>query len=111
MTREEREAYMARIREASAADHRQMMNLLGIAALRAGANGRDPDAPNAANYDEAKARQAPRSQRTFFGLMEKGSEEICLILFLHRRLAKTCLFLNASREAQLTMIILKAQLC
>lgn len=40
-------------------DHHRMMQLLGITALRPGANGRDPDAPNAANYDEAKANPYP----------------------------------------------------
>lgn len=40
-------------------DHRRMMDLLGIEELRPGANGRDPDAPNAANYDEAKANPYP----------------------------------------------------
>ena len=34
-------------------DHQLMMDKLGIKALRPGANGRDPDAPNAANYDES----------------------------------------------------------
>src|SRR5688572_6710962 len=36
-------------------DHRLMMEKLGISKLRQGANGRDPNAPNAANYDESKA--------------------------------------------------------
>ncbi len=36
-----------------------MMQLLGITELRPGANGRDPDAPNAANYDESKANPFP----------------------------------------------------
>jgi hypothetical protein len=40
-------------------DHRLMMDQLGIAAIRPGANGRDPDAPNAANYDETKANPHP----------------------------------------------------
>jgi len=40
-------------------DHQRMMQLLGIKELRPGANGRDPDAPNAANYDEAKANPYP----------------------------------------------------
>src|SRR5690606_9906830 len=35
-------------------DHRRMMELLGIEALRPGPSG-DPNAPNAANTDEAKA--------------------------------------------------------
>lgn len=36
-------------------DHRRLMGLLHISALRPGVNGNDPGAPNAANYDEAKA--------------------------------------------------------
>jgi hypothetical protein len=35
-------------------DHRRMLDLLQIKELRPGANGRDPKAPNAANYDESK---------------------------------------------------------
>jgi hypothetical protein len=40
-------------------DHQRMMELLGIKQLRPGANGRDPKAPNAANYDESKANPYP----------------------------------------------------
>src|SRR5438132_10901929 len=36
-------------------DHKRMMELLNIKELRRGANGMDRSAPNAANYDEAKA--------------------------------------------------------
>jgi hypothetical protein len=36
-----------------------MMNLLHITSLRQGANGRNPQAPNAANYDESKANPYP----------------------------------------------------
>ncbi|MEJ1970256.1 MAG: hypothetical protein WDN03_16755 [Rhizomicrobium sp.] len=36
-------------------DHRRILDALHIAALRPGVNGNDPNAPNAANYDEAKA--------------------------------------------------------
>jgi len=35
-------------------DHKLMMEALGIESLRQGANGMNRDAPNAANYDEAK---------------------------------------------------------
>jgi hypothetical protein len=37
-------------------DHKLMMEALGIASLRPGANGMDRNAPDAANYDEAKVR-------------------------------------------------------
>jgi hypothetical protein len=40
-------------------DHRLMMEKLGLTQLRQGANGRDPNAPNAANYDESKANPFP----------------------------------------------------
>ena len=40
-------------------DHQRMMELLGIRELRPGANGRDPNAANAANYDEEKANPYP----------------------------------------------------
>src|SRR5881227_505176 len=40
-------------------DHQRIMDLLHITALRRGADGRNPQAPNAANYDEAKANPYP----------------------------------------------------
>jgi hypothetical protein len=40
-------------------DHKSMMGQLGIAEIRRGADGRDPNAPNAANYDEAKGNPYP----------------------------------------------------
>jgi hypothetical protein len=40
-------------------DHQRMMDLLHITSLRPGANPNDPKAPNAVNYDEAKANPYP----------------------------------------------------
>lgn len=40
-------------------DHRRLMELLHITSLRPGADGRNPQAPNAANYDESKANPYP----------------------------------------------------
>src|SRR6187399_1672335 len=40
-------------------DHKLMMDQLGITSIREGANGRDPSAPNSANYDEAKGNPYP----------------------------------------------------
>jgi hypothetical protein len=40
-------------------DHQDMLQKLGIQKLRQGANGSDPKAPNAANYDESKANPFP----------------------------------------------------
>jgi len=44
---------------AAQADRQKMMDVLHIASLRQGANGNDPQAPNAANYDESKANPFP----------------------------------------------------
>ncbi|HEX6926127.1 MAG TPA: hypothetical protein VF167_11970 [Longimicrobiaceae bacterium] len=46
-------AERAAIAAATAADHRRMMDLLGITSLRPGPSG-NPEAPNAANSDESK---------------------------------------------------------
>jgi hypothetical protein len=43
----------------AAQDHQRLMELLHITALRPGADGNHPDAPNAANYDESKANPFP----------------------------------------------------
>ena len=59
MTKEERDAFFAKQREATVADHKRMMGLLNIDSIRGGANGNDPNAPNAANYDESKANPFP----------------------------------------------------
>jgi hypothetical protein len=40
-------------------DHRRLMDLLHITSLRQGADGHNPQAPNAANYDESKANPYP----------------------------------------------------
>jgi hypothetical protein len=40
-------------------DHQRLMDLLHISSLRPGANGNNPQAPNAANYDESKANPYP----------------------------------------------------
>jgi hypothetical protein len=40
-------------------DHKLMMDQLSITSIREGANGRDPNAPNAANYDESKGNPYP----------------------------------------------------
>lgn len=47
-------------RAATEADYRATLNRLGIAAVRPGADGFNPNAPNAANYDAAKAGMASR---------------------------------------------------
>jgi hypothetical protein len=50
---------MDSIRRYSEVDHKKMMELLHIDSLRPGANGMDLKAPNAPNYDEAKANPYP----------------------------------------------------
>ena len=47
------------IRRFTERDHKAMMTLLHIDSLRPGANGNNPNAPNAANYDESKANPFP----------------------------------------------------
>ncbi len=49
----------AALQAATEKDHRLMMKALNIQSLRPGANGRNPNAPNAANYDESKANPYP----------------------------------------------------
>jgi len=43
----------------TARDHQMMLDVLGIDSLRPGVNGMDPNAPDAANYDELKANPYP----------------------------------------------------
>ncbi len=50
---------MEALQKATAEDHKQMMDQLGIRALRPGPSGR-AGAPNEANYDEAKANPYPK---------------------------------------------------
>jgi hypothetical protein len=52
-------AMLARAQTTAQEDHQRMMDLLHITSLRPGADGNHPDAPNAANYDEAKANPYP----------------------------------------------------
>jgi hypothetical protein len=47
------------IRKITKIDHDNMLAQLKITSLRQGANGNDPKAPNAANYDESKANPFP----------------------------------------------------
>ena len=46
--------------EATRQDHQRMLEALKITSLRPGANPNNPQAPNAANYDEAKANPYPK---------------------------------------------------
>ena len=52
----EQQAAQAAQQAATQADYKRMLDLLGIKSLRPGASGRDPQAPNFANYDEAKVQ-------------------------------------------------------
>lgn len=47
------------LRVLTEADHKNMMVQLNITSLRPGVNGNNPQAPNAANYDETKANPFP----------------------------------------------------
>lgn len=62
---------------AANADRQAMLDTLGIAKIRAGAEGFNPNAPNAANYDEAKAGtpQLPDMMRLNDGRPVKNSKD------------------------------------
>ncbi len=55
----EQQAQMQAQQAATREDHQRMMQLLNIKELRPGANGSNPQAPNAANYDEARVMSYP----------------------------------------------------
>src|SRR5262245_39022763 len=55
----EQQAQRRALQEATSKDHQQMLEQLKITSLRPGANPNDPQAPNAVNYDEAKANPYP----------------------------------------------------
>jgi hypothetical protein len=61
------------IRADSEKERQREMDLLGIKALYAPRNARDPDAPNAANYDPALANPYPRASDV---LREDGGAEV-----------------------------------
>jgi peptidoglycan/xylan/chitin deacetylase (PgdA/CDA1 family) len=54
-----RDSVRAAMQKATQDDYNQMLSQLHITKIRPGANGNDPKAPNAANYDEAKANPFP----------------------------------------------------
>ena len=54
-----RRQVMDSIRKLTDEDHKAMLSILGITSLRQGANGSNPNATNAANYDESKANPYP----------------------------------------------------
>ena len=64
-------------------DHKRMMELLNIKELRRGANGNDRSAPNAANYDEAKAN--PYSKLPDPMLMKDGARVTSAEMWLKKR--------------------------
>lgn len=55
----EQDSIRAEIRRATQADYQTMLDQLHISEIRPGANGRDPNAENAVNYDEEKANPFP----------------------------------------------------
>jgi hypothetical protein len=56
----EQQAQRQALQEATRKDHQQMLEQFKITSLRPGANPNDPKAPNAVNYDEAKANPYPK---------------------------------------------------
>jgi hypothetical protein len=55
----EQDSLVAQTQRKTKADHHKMLDLLGIKEIRQGANGSNPQASNAANYDESKATPYP----------------------------------------------------
>jgi hypothetical protein len=56
VAQESKQADPAPLQLTAQQDHKLMMEALGITSLREGANGRNPSAPNTANYDESKVK-------------------------------------------------------
>jgi hypothetical protein len=55
----EQQAQLQAQQEATKQDHQRLMEMMKITSLRPGANPNNPQAPNAVNYDEAKANPYP----------------------------------------------------
>src|SRR5581483_5440183 len=68
---------------ASQEDRQRMMDLLHITSLRNGANGSNPQAPNYANYDEAKANPYPKLPDTL--VMKDGRKVTTAAMWWNER--------------------------
>ena len=55
----EQDSILAERNRKTQADYQQMLEQLNIQSIRPGVNGSNPQAPNAANYDESKANIYP----------------------------------------------------
>jgi len=64
-------------------DHQNMMDQLHITSLRPGADGNNPNSPNAANYDEAKANPYPDLPDPL--VMNNGKKVITAKQWWHKR--------------------------
>jgi len=53
-------AFLSKNQLSAEEDRQRMLDLLHITALRPGADSKNPDSPNAVNYDEAKANPTPQ---------------------------------------------------
>jgi hypothetical protein len=67
-------------------DHKKMMELLGITSLRRGADGRNPQATNAANYDESKANLYPKLPDPL--LLKNGQKVTTAVMWWNQRRAE-----------------------
>ncbi len=79
----EQDSAIARMQRKTQADHKAMLDLLGIKSLRQGANGSNPNAPNAANYDEAKANPFPKLPEAL--VLKNGQKIITATDWWHKR--------------------------
>jgi hypothetical protein len=74
------------VQQTAPEDHKRMMELLKITSLRKGANGNDPKADNAANYDEAKANPYPKLPDPL--LLKDGTKVTTAEMWLKQRRAE-----------------------
>src|SRR5437879_3879382 len=64
-------------------DQKRLMDLLHISSLRRGADGRNAQAPNAANYDESKANPYPNLPEPF--VLKNGREVTSAAMWWNQR--------------------------
>ena len=64
-------------------DHQRLLDLLQIKALRPGANGNNPEAPNAANYNESKANPYPNLPNAL--VLKNGKPVTTAKMWWHQR--------------------------
>jgi hypothetical protein len=80
---QEKSAAPAPVQLSAKEDHQRMMDLLNIKELRRGADPKNPKAPNAVNYDEAKANPYPKLPDPL--VMKNGQKVTTAEMWLKKR--------------------------